>query len=92
MFRQYNNQIEICVQNSFKENGNFNSTNHMLENDSEWAHKLGLNYHPNFTINNFTYRGDITYSDLMEAICASFNKWFAKCDTDELWKLFSGSL
>jgi protein-disulfide isomerase len=52
----------------------------VLEKDKRWAAKLGLNYHPTLAINNFTYKGDLTYPDIIEAVCASYNKRPDECD------------
>ncbi len=47
---------------------------------------MNLVVHPTVTINNFVYRGDITYNDLIKAICAVFNLKQSECNTDEMWK------
>ena len=31
-----------------------------------------IDYHPSITLNDFTYRGDISQRDLTEAICAAY--------------------
>lgn len=57
----------------------------MLSGDKQWANQLNLNYHPTVTINDFTFRGAITYSDISKAICAAFNIRLDDCETDKIW-------
>lgn len=44
----------------------------LLEEDREWAKRLGIILHPSITINNITYRGDFNGLDIFKAICAGF--------------------
>lgn len=37
------------------------------------------------TINDFTYRGDIDFTDIREAICASYNKAPSNCNLERIW-------
>ena len=47
---------------------------------------MNLGYHPTVTINDFTYRGQITYAALTQAICAAFDFTLQECNTDEIWR------
>ena len=66
-------RMNTCVSESFTIPGDFESDNKMLLDDAKWARLIGLNYHPAVTINDFTYRGDIDYADIQQAVCAAFN-------------------
>ena len=48
------------------------SNNKILQADSEWANEHRLAFHPSITINDFTYRGNIEFNDIHEAICAAY--------------------
>lgn len=63
-FEKYQAQIEDCVKGSFEVYGDTQSDNKIFNADVKWARKLNLGYHPSITINDFTYRGAITYKDL----------------------------
>ena len=65
-------KVKDCVQGSFEVKGDYESTNRILEADKVWARKHHLDFHPSITINNFTYRGDIEFADIREAICAAY--------------------
>lgn len=39
-----------------------------------------MHYHPTVTINSFTYRGDINYNDIRQAICAAYRHKPTMCD------------
>ena len=43
-------------------------------------------FHPAITINDFTYRGDINFADIREAICAAYLERPAHCNLEEIWK------
>ena len=64
--------VEDCIKNSFVEQGNLESGNKLLKEDREWATAHHIDYHPTVTINNFTYRGDLSAADLTEAICSAY--------------------
>lgn len=75
-----------CVEESFETKGDFESTNRMLEEDKNWAEKHNVHYHPTITINNFTYRGNINYRDIREALCAAYTKKVGICDIQSILK------
>lgn len=83
---QFRSKVEACVEDSFAEPGNLDSENTMLAADREWALKNHIDFHPTVTINDFTYRGDIDFADIREAICAAYEKRPKNCDLDEIWK------
>lgn len=67
-------EVDECFYNSFETFEDLESDNILLREARDWARQHNLNWHPSITINDFTYRGAITYEDLMEAICASYDK------------------
>jgi len=67
-------KIASCVDKSFEVHGDRESKNKALEADALWAKKMHLDYHPSITINDFTYRGDIDFADIREAICAAYQE------------------
>jgi hypothetical protein len=64
--------VEKCVSDSFEVPDDYESLNLMLDSDSKWAKEHHLDFHPSITINDFTYRGDIDFADIREAICAAY--------------------
>ena len=46
--------------------------------------------HPAITINDFTYRGDIDFVDIREAICAAYHERPNHCNLGEIWANESG--
>jgi hypothetical protein len=74
------------VENSFAVESDYESDNIILRKDAQWARKLDLNYHPSITINDFTYRGAITFEDIQEAICAAYDKRPYECNAEKLWR------
>ena len=64
--------VANCVDTSFELLGDLESNNKILESDMTWTHEHHLDFHPSITINNFTYRGDIEFADIREAICAAY--------------------
>jgi hypothetical protein len=58
---------------SFVTSGDYSSDNKLFKEDRWWSNKLGIVVHPSLTINNITYRGDITGYDIFRAICAGFH-------------------
>ena len=50
-----------------------------------WSHEHHLDYHPSITINDFTYRGDIDFADIREAICAAYQERPSHCDLEQIW-------
>ena len=67
-------KIKACVEKSFEVRGDYESNNLALEADLNWSQKHHLDYHPSITINDFTYRGDIGFADIREAICAAYQE------------------
>ena len=76
----------MCVQKSFEVEGDYESDNTIFRDDRKWARKMNLGYHPSVTINEFTYRGALTYKDLTQAICAAFNFKLSECDFNQIWR------
>jgi hypothetical protein len=76
---RFKSEAQSCIDNSFDTSGNYESDNSLLREDKEWAKRLGLNFHPSVTINDFTFRGAITFEDLMDALCAAFHSRAAEC-------------
>ena len=65
-------EVDKCVQDSFEIRGDLESDNKLLAADMAWALEHNVDYHPTITINNQTYRGDIDFVDVREAICSAF--------------------
>ena len=84
--KRYLPQVESCVNDSFEIPGDYESNNMMLETDSKWAKDHHLDFHPSITINDFTYRGDIEFADIREAICAAYQKRPDHCNLDKIWE------
>ena len=66
-------------------NGDLESDNKLLRDDMLWASDNNIDYHPTITINNFTYRGDIDFVDVREAICSAYSIRPKDCTLDEIW-------
>lgn len=64
--------VDKCLQDSFVNRGDLESDNKLLADDMAWAREHNIDYHPTITINNFTYRGDIDFVDVREAICSAY--------------------
>ena len=77
--------VERCINTSFWTTGDLESNNTILLQDREWAYKHSIDYHPTVTINEFTYRGDISFVDLTEAICAAYEQRPDQCNLSDLW-------
>jgi len=75
----------LCFDLSFEDDGDYDSKNLILQADSLWAKDHHLDFHPTITINDFTYRGDIEFSDIREAICAAYQKRPQHCNLDDIW-------
>jgi hypothetical protein len=67
-------QVSKCIRASFvtDENGVI-IDNKILSQDRIWSNIQGVFFHPSITINNMTYRGDISGYDIFKAVCAGFN-------------------
>ena len=61
------------------------SDNKILAADSRWAIDHHLDFHPSVTINDFSYRGDIEFRDIREAICAAYQERPQTCNLDTIW-------
>ena len=57
----------------------------ILKADNKWAKDRHLEFHPTITINDFTYRGNIEFKDIREAICAGYQKRPEHCNLEEIW-------
>lgn len=79
-----------CFNASFETKGDLNSENLILAADAKWAKDHHLELHPAITINDFTYRGDIDFVDVREAICAAYQKRPNQCKLEEIWEAESG--
>lgn len=64
--------ITKCVADSFEDPYSEESENTLLAADKVWASKHNLIAHPSILINDFTYRGDIDFVDLKQAICSAY--------------------
>jgi hypothetical protein len=64
--------IAKCVGDSFENPEDYESNNRILADDKIWGGKHNLIAHPSILINDFTYRGDIDYRDLKQAICSAY--------------------
>lgn len=64
--------VSECVENSFVRKGDRTSDNRILQADREFAEQVGVVLHPAITVNNMTFRGDITGLNVFRAICAGF--------------------
>ena len=78
-------EVDRCLQDSFELRGDMESDNKLLADDMAWARQHNIDYHPTITINNFTYRGDIDFVDVREAICAAYQERPGGCTLDEIW-------
>mmetsp|Transcript_28897 Transcript_28897/g.27797 ORF Transcript_28897/g.27797 Transcript_28897/m.27797 type:complete len:299 (-) Transcript_28897:73-969(-) len=63
--------INMCMDDSF-EHGDDSKDNKYLKEDRQLSRQLGIMMHPSVTINNITYKGEITGYDVFKAICAGF--------------------
>ena len=62
------------------------SVNTVLRKDRNWAKQHHIEFHPQITINNFKYRGDVDFHDIREAICAAYNERPDHCNLDVIWQ------
>lgn len=79
-------QVKECVYNSWETPGDIESNNLILEVDKKWANDHHLDFHPSITINDFTYRGDIEFADIREAICAAYQERPQHCNLEKIWE------
>lgn len=75
----FEQEIKACIYYSFEIPGDVTSDNLMLRADREWGEKLELIYHPTITINDYSYRGAITYDDIVDALCEAFDMRLEEC-------------
>lgn len=78
--------VERCFASQFQQNGK-TTTIRLLEEDREWAKKLGIVLHPSVTINNITYRGELEGFDIFKAICAGFLDQPDVCKGDKVFQI-----
>ena len=78
-------QVEDCFNESFAQEDDYDSENTILQADAQWAKDHHLELHPAITINDFTYRGDIDFVDIREAICAAYHERPNHCNLGEIW-------
>lgn len=79
-------EVDRCVASQFQQNGKI-TTIKLLEEDREWAKKLGIVLHPSVTINNITYRGELEGFDIFKAICAGFLDQPDVCKGDKVFQV-----
>lgn len=51
--------------------------------------KQGISLNPSITINNITYRGDVTGYDVFRAICEGFKSKPGECQGDNIFEILS---
>ena len=78
--------VDKCIASQFQQNGKI-TTIKLLEEDREWAKKLGIVLHPSVTINNITYRGELEGFDIFKAICAGFLDQPDVCKGDKVFQI-----
>lgn len=61
---------ENCVTDSFEGTGRNGNNSILAEHSKKWI-ELGTMYWPMITMNNVTFRGDITAGHILEDICAN---------------------
>lgn len=61
---------ESCVTSSFEGAGRSGNNTVLAEHSARWI-ELGTMYWPMVTLNNATFRGDITPENILEDICAN---------------------
>jgi hypothetical protein len=65
-------KVQDCFDGSFKRRGDYESDNKILREDALMAKQFGIILHPQITINNMTYRGDLDAYDIFRTVCAGF--------------------
>jgi len=70
MIGQDFNEVEECVTQSFMGERRTGNNTIMYENSQKWV-SLGTMYWPMITMNNMTFRGDLTAEHILEDICAN---------------------
>ena len=78
--------VEMCIRDSFEASGDIESDNWMLREDRDWANSHHIDFHPAITINDFTYKGEISQVDLTEAICSAYNQRPESCNLGKIWE------
>ena len=61
--------VNACISESFEQPDNTHSDNKLLKADKDTAHELGIFLHPSITINQHTYRGELSGKDIVAATC-----------------------
>ena len=78
--------MQQCVDDSWADASDLESQNTIFEADVRWAQEHHLEFHPSITINDFTYRGDIEFADIREAICAAYQERPDHCNLGSIWE------
>jgi len=80
--------MECVGRNSyhFGKSDNARTHNRLLQEDREWANRLGVILHPSISINNITYRGDVNGYDIFRAVCAGFLEQPRVCKGDNVFE------
>lgn len=78
--------VDRCFASQFQQNGKI-TTIKLLDEDRDWAKKLGIVLHPSVTINNITYRGELEGFDIFKAICAGFLDQPDVCKGDKVFQI-----
>jgi len=64
---------EACVSGSFDGSNRSGDSTILRDNNKRWI-DLGTMYWPMITMNNMTFRGDITAQNILEDICANLKE------------------
>jgi len=64
---------EQCVTDTFELAGRNGDNKVLADNSQRWI-ELGTMYWPMITMNNMTFRGDITAENILEDICANLKE------------------
>jgi len=80
--------MECVGRNSyhFGKSDNARTHNRLLQEDRDWALRLGVILHPSISINNITYRGDVNGYDIFRAVCAGFKEQPRVCKGDNVFE------
>jgi hypothetical protein len=84
-------EVQSCIDNSFEVKGDIKSDNIIFREDRKWSKELGIAFHPAITINNITYRGELTGYDVFKTICAGFKVQPDICKGANIYKFIAES-
>ena len=65
-------EVEYCIDNTFEDEGDWQSYNHALREDREHANDLGIQLNPSVAINGHPYTGAMTGEEIFKAICLAY--------------------